>query len=216
MTARWGPLVVLLALALGTGWLVRELELEPEAEAARTLPHTRDFYMEDFISTTMDPSGAPKRRLQARYMEHFPDTDSSNFVSPYLVLYRSQGQPWHVRSERGWSSANGEVLLLFGAVHIWRDDASGEREIDIHTRDLRVIPETEYGETEHGVVIRTRSTESHGVGMRAHLAQSRLELLRDVRTVYWPEEAAGAGSGIGPQRAPAARARTPANIDGGD
>ncbi len=182
MIARWGPLIVLVALALGTGWLVRELEPPSQAEARAT--HAPDLYMEEFTSTTMAAGGQPKRRLQADYMEHFPDTDASDLVNPYLILYKAEGQPWHVRSERGWSSAEGEVLLLLGKVHIWQNDETGEREMDIYTRDLRVIPRTEYGETDQPVRITTATTESRGVGMRAHLAQNRIELLRDVHTVY--------------------------------
>lgn len=202
MITRWGPLIVLLALALGTGWLVRELEPRPQqAEAAPT--HVPDFYMEEFTSTTMAASGRPKRRLQADYLEHFPDTEASDLVNPYLVLYKAEGQPWHVRSERGWSSSEGEVLLLLGRVHIWRNDETGERDMDIYTRDLRVIPETEYGETEEPVLITTNTTESRGIGMRAHLAQDRVELLRDVHTVYRRPQAATSTTGAGERHTPA-------------
>ncbi|NIW86619.1 MAG: LPS export ABC transporter periplasmic protein LptC [Gammaproteobacteria bacterium] len=205
MIARWGPLMVLVALALGTGWLLRELELEPRPRSDAGATHTPDLHMEDFVSTAMAPSGRPKRRLQADYLEHFPDTDASDLVNPYLILYKAEGQPWHVRSERGWSSAGGEVLLLLGKVHIWRNDAAGARDMDIYTRDLRVIPETEYGETDQPVRIATTTTESRGVGMRAHLAQNRVELLRDVRTVYH-RQTTTSGSGTGERTAPARKA----------
>ena len=81
-------------------------------------------------------------------------------------------------------SADDDVMLLLGEVHIWRDGADGVREIDLRTTDLRVLPESEYGETDKPVVIRTPGSESRGIGMRAYLNQRRIELLSEVRTIY--------------------------------
>ena len=118
-------------------------------------------------------------------MAHFPDTDTHEFQRPYMIMYRDQGQlPWHVRSERGWLSASGDVMLLLGQVHIWRNDANGLNELDIKTEDLRVLPERDYGETDKQVLITTPTSQTRGTGMRAHLAESRLELLKDVHTRY--------------------------------
>ena len=94
------------------------------------------------------------------------------------------GEPWHVRSERGWVSAAGDVMLLLGKVHIWRNTADGELDLDIKTEDLRVLPDSDYGETDKPVLITTPTSESRGVGMRAFLDTSRYELLSQVQTVY--------------------------------
>lgn len=183
MWTKWAPTVALLLLALGSGWLIRELDLAGAA-ADGNQRHTPDLYLDNFTTTTMDEFGRPRRRLQAVHMAHFPDTDTSELEQPYLVLYRPAGPPWHVKSERGWVSASGDVMLLLGRVHIWRNNDDGERDVDVRTRDLRVLPDSEYGETDKHAVIRTPSSESHGVGMRAFLNESRIELLSEVRTLY--------------------------------
>jgi lipopolysaccharide export system protein LptC len=103
-------------------------------------------------------------------------------------MYRQEGEPWHVRSERGWVSPSGDVMLLLGKVHIWRNNASGLKELDIKTEDLRVLPEDEYGETDKPVLITTPTSETRGVGMKAHLAESRLELLSNVKTRHEPSK----------------------------
>ena len=145
-----------------------------------------DYYVENFTTTTMDENGFPRRRVTADYMAHFPDTDTHELANPQLILYRESKSPWYVRSERGWISSNQEVMLLLGKVHIWRNDSAGERELDIRTEDMRVLPNSDYGETDRLVVISTPTSESRGVGMRAFLDKSRLELLSQVHTVYEP------------------------------
>jgi len=179
-------MLLMLVLVAGTGWLLRELETT-RVTGGGEREHIPDFYMETFTTTTMNASGRPERRLHAPYMEHFPD-DTSEFERPYLILYDEPDPPWHVRSERGWASADGEVILFLGDVFIWRDDENGERALEIETQDLRVLPETEYGETDRPVVIRTPKSETRGVGMRTYLAENRLELLSRVHTVYYQHE----------------------------
>lgn len=170
-------------MALGSWWLIRELDLA-NSSARSSQRHTPDLYLDQFTTTTMNESGQTIRRLNAVRMEHFPDTDTSELEKPYLVLYRPEGPPWHVKSERGWVSAGGDELLLLGQVHIWRDNDTGERGIDLRTQDLRVLPDSEYAETDKAVVIRTPTSESRGVGMRAYMEKSRIELLSKVRTLY--------------------------------
>ena len=183
---RFGSMLVMLAIAAASFWLLRELD-EELLESKPGAAHTPDMYMENFVTTAMDQEGRPLRRLEAEYMAHFPDTDTHELQGPYMVMYGGEGQePWHVRSERGWVSASGDVMLLLGKVHIWRNNASGLMELDIKTEDLRVLPEKEYGETDKPVVITTPTTETRAVGMKAHLKDSRLELLSNVRTRHEP------------------------------
>ena len=58
--------------------------------------------------------------------------------------------------------------------------------MDIRTEDMRVLPNTNYGETDKLVIINTPGSESRGVGMRAFLDQGRVELLSQVHTLYDP------------------------------
>jgi lipopolysaccharide export system protein LptC len=162
----------LAAVALLSGWFLNSLNTEPpkRAEGSQRRP---DYYVENFTATTLDESGFPTRRLDAAYMAHYPETDTHELADPYLVLFAELATPWHVRSERGWLSPDGDEMLLIGKVHIWRNDTSGDRQVDIRTENLRVLPGTEYGETDEQVV-----------GMRAWMGESRLELLSQVRTVY--------------------------------
>lgn len=183
MLARWGSVAVLLLLALGSGWMLKTLK-EDQSGGERRPRHAPDFFMRNFSTTTMDESGQPRRSLTARYMAHYPDTDTNEFEEPQLIVFHPPRPPWYIKSERGWLSANKDVMLLIGRVDIWRNNAAGERELEITTRDLRVLPESDYGETDKPVVLRTPTTETRSIGMRAILDERRVELQSRVRTVY--------------------------------
>ena len=54
------------------------------------------------------------------------------------------------------------------------------------TEDLRVLPERQYGETDKPVLITTATTQTRAIGMRASMAESRIELLSNVHTRHEP------------------------------
>lgn len=181
----WVPTVMLAALAVAsTVWLA---QLGNEDDQTRRFDgHMPDLTMEEFQVTTMGLDGNPLRRLSAAYMAHFSDTGTKELTHPHLVIYRDQGEPWNVASERGWVSAANDVLMLLGKVDIWRNTPDGKREIHIETEDLRVLPDDEYAETVLPVRFSTPESLTSGTGMHAYLGDGRVELLSGVRTTIQP------------------------------
>jgi lipopolysaccharide export system protein LptC len=176
-------ILLLLLFAASTGWLVRQLDTS-SVDKNRALVKSPDYYIEDFHMTTMDQQGQPERRLEAEYMEHYPNTDIKTLQSAYLVMYQPTSPAWHVRASRARVSGDHQVIDLFGEVQIWREGTSGSRELEIETEDLTVYTKAHYGETLKPVVIRTPHSESHGTGMQAYLDEGRLILKSQVRTRY--------------------------------
>ena len=170
----------LLAAAGASGWMLYNLDFDAPVTPPRS-SDAPDAWMENFVTVEMDGAGEPKRRIEADYMAYLAD-ETIEFVNPHYMLFRAEGEPWHVRSERGQVSADGTVVLLPGKVDIWRNDASGVRDLDIRTEHLKVLPDSEYGETAEPVTIRTHTSISTGVGMRAYLDETRFQLLSQVRT----------------------------------
>ncbi len=177
---RWVPYAALLAAAGASGWILYSLDFG-DGPIERASPDAPDAYMESFVSVEMDGAGRPGRRIEASYMAYHPDR-TIELANPRYVLYREEGEPWHVRSERGTISPDGTVLRLVGGVGVWRNGPTGARDLDIRTGRLMVLAESEYAETGEPVTIRTPTSVSSGVGMRAWLDEARFELLSQVRT----------------------------------
>jgi lipopolysaccharide export system protein LptC len=181
----WVPTAVLLALAIASSlWLAKLTDRSQLPE--RFTGHAPDLTMEEFQVTTMGEDGNPLRRLSAAHMAHYTDTRTKELTRPHLVVYQQEGEPWHIASERGWVSADNEVLMLLGKVDIWRNYPDERREIHIETEDLRVLPREEYAETELPVTISTPESLTRGTGMRAYLRESRVQLLSKVKTKIEP------------------------------
>lgn len=177
---RWAVPAVLLALAGASTWMLQSLHNRTTQVTLRPLD-APDAYMDTFVTVEMNDAGRPKRRLEADRMVYLADR-TVMLTNPHYVLYRTEREPWHVRSGRGQVSPDGNVLVLTGGVDIWRNDGSGARNLDIRTEDLTVLTESEYGETAGPATISMPASTSTGVGMRAWLDETRIELLSEVRT----------------------------------
>ena len=180
-------IVVLLLFVTGlTGWLLNKIDSD-DIQTVAGLSHDPDYYMENFSQVSMDEFGNVERRLRASRMVHFPDDDSTELTDPKLEIHSAEkALPWHVKAERGWVSASNEVILLYGEVEIWRYQTNGERELEVPTEDLRILPDERYAETDNPATIKSHESVTHAVGMRADFRANRLELLRQVRSQHVP------------------------------
>ena len=179
----WLTTIAVVAFGVFSFWLLQDLERSERAERAPQL-HEPDYTLDAMVRRTTDESGQLKNILRALRVEHFPDDDSTELASPHLEIYNGPSEPWHVIAERGWISSGNDVVLLHGEVEIWRYGAGGEREYQVLTTELRVLPGEQYAETDNPTIIVTPATVTHAIGMRANFAHDRLELINRVRSRY--------------------------------
>lgn len=177
----WLAAVGALAIGIASFWLWQNLEDEDEV-ASTPAPHERDYYIENMVRTTTGTQGELRNILRATLVEHFPDDDSIELASPHLEIYNGDARPWHVIAESGWVSSGNDVVLLHGEVEIWRYGDTGEREYEVLTSELRVLPKEQYAETDNAATLIGPSTITRAIGMRANFAHDRLELLERVRS----------------------------------
>ena len=183
-------LLLLLGILLATavsGWLFRSTSEPPAIFLPPELPHEPDYYLKNFVATTMDVDGKPRRRLAADSMVHFPDDDSATLDHPRLVLFTEHGRSWEITSTSGRVNAGGESIDLHGEVRISAvgGEPEGDR-VEMLTSEMVVWPERQYAETESAVNIKFIGGVVDAVGMHADFKQRRLELLAEVRGRYEP------------------------------
>jgi len=176
-----GTLFIL--LAAGSALLMQETR---KKESVKTkAEHSPDYYVEDFTVTDMDIEGKLKQTLSAERMLHYPDDDSTELTEPHLIIYNENTPPWKIKSETGWVSGDGQLVLLNGAVKIDRVAAPGIRPVHIVTSNLRVRPKENYAETDEKARIRSLGDVQTSVGMQAWLDKPiRLKFLSKVRGHY--------------------------------
>jgi len=177
-------ILILLVLSAGASWWLAN-RLHHRELAAITDAHSPDYWVEGLTFTTMGPDGRPSRRLGAERMVHYADDDSTELSRPRLSVFEGEGPPWKIRSETGWVSSDGELILLQGEVRMERSEAEGVRPVDILTRDLRIQPKQGFAETDRAVSARSLADWVRAEGMQVWFnGPVRIKLLSNVRGQY--------------------------------
>jgi lipopolysaccharide export system protein LptC len=187
MPARWKTVIILLLLASASAWLLNKLTTD-ESTVSSEFSHDPDYYMENFTTWTMAEDGKPRNILNADYMAHYPDSDTTELTNPRLEVFRKDKLPINIIADKGWVTDGNEVILLTGNVRLWEEDAEGNTGMEIITSDVKILPDQEYAETEKPAKLIRGKITINTTGMRAWMRESRLELLNNVHTIIPPEK----------------------------
>lgn len=180
---RWLGLGVLaLAVILMLWWYGAQEEFTELESRAGRIP---DYTVAGLHLVTMNELGRPSREMTAVEMRHYPQDDSTELERPQLIM-RGQDRPlWTLDAQSGWLSADARLMLLKGEVKLVKEQPGATSPLVVDTRDVRVLPEDEYAETEQPVLARSGPDWLEAKGMQAWFKHPiRIKMLAHVRGRY--------------------------------
>jgi len=186
MLERWKIVIIMLLLAAGSAWLLHKIS-PGKSRTTRELLHQPDYYMENFRTSNMEEDGTLKNRLRAEQMTHYPDDNTTELIRPMLEIPRADEQPINIVADKGWVTADNEVILLTGNVNLWQNDATGNKSLEIITSDVRILVNQDYAETDKPSTFIGKGTTVKGTGVKAYLKEGRLQLLHKVHATISSE-----------------------------
>ena len=137
---------LLVAIALLAWWY--SASRAPETAVATDTQRRPDYVVENLSGVTMGTNGRPARLLATPLLRHYPDDQSSEVETPVMTVFSEDAPPWVISSERGWISADGDELLLQGAVRAERASAPDLAPMVLVSSEMLVLPEADYAETD--------------------------------------------------------------------
>lgn len=185
---RWKLIIILVVVAGFSYWALEKLT-EDDATKLNKLAHYPDYYMENFTTLTMNQDGTPKNRLNAVYMAHYPDDNTSELHKPELEIFRVDRPPIMVTADNGWVTSDNDVILLSGNVYLHQNDEFGNLKVELIAEDARVLVDQKYAETDKAATLITKRSVTNSIGMRAYLQEQRMEFLSNVQTTIEPRQA---------------------------
>ena len=91
-----------------------------------------------------------------------------------------------ISADKGWVTSDKDIILLKGNVRLRREDAGGAR-LTLLAEDARLLVGAEYAETARPVRLSYGRMVTEADGLRAYLAEERMELTGNVQTRIAPE-----------------------------
>jgi lipopolysaccharide export system protein LptC len=181
-------LALILIIAAGFSYWALEKLSGDDLTTLSKLAHYPDYYMENFTTLTMNQDGTPKNRLNAVYMAHYPDDNTTELHKPEYEIFRQDKPPIIVSADKGWVTSDNDVVLLKGNVYLHQNDDFGELKLELITEDARILVDQNYAETDKPATLIGKRSVINSIGMRAYLQEERMEFLSNVQTTIEPRQ----------------------------
>jgi lipopolysaccharide export system protein LptC len=172
---RWLPGVVLLLLALATGWMVWKLRVV-EAPAPLYGPPRSDYLLVDYELVSLDDAGAEAFRVSGPRLARHPHLGTLEVEQPRFLFPDSKGGRWNARADRAWVAQDGNELRLIDNVEFDGPPSEAGGRIEVRTSRLSVLPEQNVISNEVPVTVTGPGSILRGRGLRAEMDTRRFQL----------------------------------------
>jgi lipopolysaccharide export system protein LptC len=169
-------MMVGMAFALGSFWLVQVInqgELGGQAEGLKTEP---DYIVEKFSFVRMTPGGRPHYIISGDKLMHRPSDDSLDVERPVVQNLGSAKPPMTMRARQGHIDQARSVVDLMGEVDIRRPPLGNFKAMTLKTDALTVYTDEDRMETSKPFELVVGTTTVAGVGMKANNATGELDV----------------------------------------
>jgi len=185
LMATYLPLLLMLVLALGTWWLVKNTpgpDVPPEAPLSREEP---DYTMDHFVVERFDKDGRLKLRLKGERLRHFADTDIIEIDQAQVHAVADDGRITLAQARRAVANGDGSEIQLIGDARV---DSSGPRGEPIQFRGdfLHAFLNIERVRSHLPVVVTSNGREFRAAGMDYDHLGGQLQLQGKMRALLQP------------------------------
>ena len=180
------PLLLMLLLALGTWWLVKNT---PQADAPREAGGPRqepDYTMQNFVVERFDKDGRLKVRLQGDQLRHYADRDLIEIDQARVRAVSDDRRATLARARRAVTNGDASEVQLIGDAQV---DSTGPRGEPVQFRGefLHVFVHTERVRSHLPVVVTRDGSEIRAAGMDYDHLSGQLQLQGKMRALLLPQ-----------------------------
>lgn len=121
LLATYLPLLLMLLLALGTWWLVRNAPQPQPAVVERPVSHEPDYFMRDFAVKNFDDTGRLQSDIRGQLARHYADSDQLEIDQARMRSVSPEGRVTTASANRALTNADGSEVQLFGNAIVTRE-----------------------------------------------------------------------------------------------
>ncbi|MDD5057921.1 MAG: LPS export ABC transporter periplasmic protein LptC [Sideroxydans sp.] len=180
----WLPLLPVLLLLLASYWL--SLQVAPLTPVERIQRHDVDFVIDKLSSTTLNDQGQPRFALSAEKMWHYPDDETTHLQMPVLTSFLADRPPSHTSAQSGTINNHNTDVRLYDEVQVVRPAGGNLVEQRFQTDFLHVMPERDFAQTDHPVMMVSGKNSISALGMEIDNQARTVKLLSQVKAIHEP------------------------------
>ena len=177
---------VLVALSLGSFWVMEVLRRDGANAQSARVPNKPDYYVEKFNYVKMAESGQPRFSITGDKMVHVPQDDSFEMTMPVVTGLDPTKPTMILRSKRARIEDDNSKVHMYDDVNGNRAATSTSDNMHLKTEYLLLLPDDDIAKTDKYAEITMGASFMTGTGMIINDAIQQFELLHNVHGYYEP------------------------------
>lgn len=180
------PLLLMVLLALGTWWLVKNAP-KPIAPAEDRAPRSDpDYTMSGFSVQRFGADGRLMVRVEGRQMRHYPDTDRTEIDGVTIRAFAPDGRETVATARQALANGDASEVQLLGGAQVRSRTPEGAA-VELDSEFLHLYTRTERVQTHLPVKVLVGGSELRAGGLNYDNLARRLELQGPMRGVFAPQ-----------------------------
>ena len=118
------PVILMVLLALGSWWLVRNAPSAPQAVQSSEISEDPDYTMHHFMVKDFDARGRMQSEMSGARADHFPRTDTLEVKMLEAHGFAPDGTVTQAKGDKGISNADSSEVQLWGNAVVVRTPAN--------------------------------------------------------------------------------------------
>ncbi|MCA0403681.1 MAG: LPS export ABC transporter periplasmic protein LptC [Proteobacteria bacterium] len=125
--------------------------------------------------------------LSSPYMHHIPIENTHHFKSPKIVINEPNQSLYKITAKEAQVLNNGEKIIFNKDVVIHQPPSEKQQQSTMKTETLTYLPKEKLALTDAVVHFEQPGTTVVSKGMKAYIAEKRIQLLGKARAIYEPK-----------------------------
>ncbi|WP_133128217.1 LPS export ABC transporter periplasmic protein LptC [Legionella nagasakiensis] len=177
--------IALISLAC-SGWYFASTPATQKLDD-KTLSTTVDTTIHQLTVYQYDAHGKLVNYLQTPLLRHIPQDNKHWLKTPHIIITQAKEPPWEIRSKQAISLHGGEKITFSKSVVIHQPKDGHTPESTLKTEEMIYFPKEKLAMTEKEVTYEQPGNIVQSTGMKAYLAEKRVQLLNRARGIYDPK-----------------------------
>ncbi|AHE67465.1 LPS export ABC transporter periplasmic protein LptC [Legionella oakridgensis] len=178
--------IALIALAC-SGWYFASTPAVAIKLDAQTLSTTVDTTISQLTVRQYDAHGELANYLQTPLLRHIPKDNTHWLKTPHIMITQAKESPWEIRSKQAISLYGGQKITFNKNVIIHQSQHGQTPESTLTTEEMIYFPKDKLAITDKEVTYQQPGNIVQSTGMKAYLAEKRVQLLNQARGTYDPQ-----------------------------
>ncbi len=181
--------LVLIGLAC-SGWYFASTPLVVKLDD-QTLSTSADIIIDNLTVRQFDEQGYLVNYLRTPYVKHIPMDNQHLIKTPHITITQPDQSSWEIRSQKATALYGGKEITFLQDVVIHQKQNAHSPASILTTQEITYYPQKKFASTAADVKFQQPGNIVQSKGMKAYLAEKRVQLLSQARGVYDPKHENG-------------------------